>query len=205
MPPVFRLGLTGGIGSGKSTVAALLADLGAAVIDADAISRQLTASGGLAMAAIAAEFGAAFVTPDGALDRDQMRALVHSDASARHRLEAIVHPLVGQETQRQAERATAQGKPCIVFDIPLLVESAHWRSRVDHVLVVDCTPEVQISRVMARNQLPRADIEKIIASQASRAQRLAAADSVLFNVGLTLSGLGDEVRQLAPRFGLSSG
>ena len=202
MPPVFRLGLTGGIGSGKSTVANLLAELGAAVVDADAISRQLTISGGLAMGAIAAEFGATFVTPEGALDRDRMRALVHSDANARRRLEAIIHPLVGQQTLAQAERAMDLGHHSIVFDVPLLVESPSWRARVDHVLVVDCTPEIQISRVMARNQLPRADIEKIIASQASRAQRLGAADSVLFNVDLTLAELGTEVRQLAPRFGL---
>ena len=202
MCEVFRLGLTGGIGSGKSTVATLLAELGAAVIDADAISRQLTASGGLAMPLISTQFGPEFVTPDGALERDRMRALVHSDESARRRLEAIVHPLVGQQTLAQTERAIEQGQRCIVFDVPLLVESPSWRTRVDHVLVVDCTPELQISRVMARNQLPRADIEKIIASQATRAQRLGAADSVLFNVDLTLAQLGPEVRQLAPRFGL---
>jgi dephospho-CoA kinase len=205
MPPVFRLGLTGGIGSGKSTVAGLLAQHGAAIVDADAISRQSTAAGGLAMPLIAAQFGPDFVTPDGALDRDRMRALIHSDAGARQRLEAIVHPLVAQETLQQTAQAIAQAHPCIVFDVPLLVESPTWRARVDHVLVVDCSAEVQISRVMARNQLARSDVEKIIASQASRAQRLAAADSVLFNVGLSLDQLADEVRQLAPRFGLSSG
>ena len=202
MPPVFRLGLTGGIGSGKSTVATLLAELGAAVVDADAISRQLTTSGGLAMKAIESEFGAAFVASDGALDRDQMRALVHGDANARCRLEAIIHPLVGQQTLAQAERAVDLGHHCVVFDVPLLVESPSWRARVDHVLVVDCTPEIQISRVMARNQLSRAEVEKIIASQASRALRLGAADSVLFNVNLTLDQLAREVRELAPRFGL---
>jgi dephospho-CoA kinase len=205
MPPVFRLGLTGGIGSGKSTVAALLAQRGAAVIDADAISRQSTAAGGLAMPLIAAQFGPDFVTPDGALDRDRMRALIHSDASARLRLEAIVHPLVGAETLKQTAHAMEQGHPCIVFDVPLLVESPSWRARVDHVLVVDCSAEVQISRVMTRNQMTRNEVEKIIASQASREQRLNAADSVLFNVGLSLSQLADEVRQLSPRFGLSSG
>jgi dephospho-CoA kinase len=205
MPPPFRLGLTGGIGSGKSTVAGLLAQRGAAIVDADAISHQTTAAGGLAMPAIAAEFGPDFVTPDGALDRDRMRALVHTDASARRRLEAIVHPLVGQETLQQTARAIEQGRPCIVFDVPLLVESPSWRARVDHVLVVDCSAEVQISRVMARNQLPRADIEKIIASQTTRENRLRAADSVLFNETLSLAQLADEVWQLAPRFGLSSG
>jgi dephospho-CoA kinase len=205
MSPVFRLGLTGGIGSGKSTVAGLLAQLGAAIVDADAISRQVTAAGGLAMPLIAAQFGQDFVTPDGALDRDRMRALIHSDALARRRLEAIVHPLVGQETLSQTTRAIEQAHPCIVFDVPLLVESPSWRSRVEHVLVVDCTAEIQISRVMARNQLPRAEIEKIIASQASRENRLRAADSVLFNAGLALDELADEVRQLSTRFGLSSG
>ena len=205
MTAAFRLGLTGGIGSGKSTVAGLLAQRGAAIVDADAISRQTTAAGGPAMAAIAAEFGTEFVTADGALDRDRMRALVHSDAGARRRLEAIVHPLVGQETLQQTARAVEQGHACIVFDVPLLVESPVWRARVDHVLVVDCSAEVQIRRVMARNQLPRADIEKIIASQASRERRLGAADSVLFNDALSLAELADEVRQLAGRFGLSSG
>ncbi len=201
----FRLGLTGGIGSGKSTVAALLAQRGAAIVDADAISRQSTAAGGLAMPLIAAQFGPDFVSPNGALDRDRMRALVHSDAGARQRLEAIVHPLVAQETLQQTARAVEQGHPCIVFDVPLLVESPTWRTRVDHVLVVDCSAEVQISRVMTRNQMTRSEVEKIIASQASREQRLSAADSVLFNVALSLSELADEVRQLSPRFGLSSG
>jgi dephospho-CoA kinase len=200
-----RLGLTGGIGSGKSTIAALLAQQGAGVIDADAISRQLTAEGGLAMPAIAAAFGSEFVTPAGALERDSMRQLVHSDAHARQKLEAIIHPLVGQETSRQAALFAGQGCSCIVFDVPLLVESPFWRKNVDHVLVVDCTPEVQISRVMARSQLARAEIQKIIASQASRERRLCAADSVLFNVGLSLAALAAEVRQISTRFGLSSG
>ncbi len=200
-----RLGLTGGIGSGKSTVAQLLADAGAAVVDADAISRELTASGGLAVAPIAAAFGPQYVTPDGALDRDRMRALAYTDATARKRLEAIIHPMVAYETQRQAASAATTGHRCIVFDVPLLVESPAWRQRVDHVLVIDCTPEVQIRRVMLRSQLQREDVEKIIASQAPRLQRLAAADSVICNAGLSLAQLADEVRQIADRFGLSSG
>jgi len=205
VPVPVRLGLTGGIGSGKSTVASLLALQGAGVVDADAISRQLTAAGGLAMPSIAAVFGSNFITAEGALDRHRMRELIHSDAHARQRLEAIVHPLVGQETRRQAALHADQGKPCIVFDVPLLVESSIWRQDLDHVLVVDCTPEVQISRVMARSQLPRQDIEKIIASQASRERRLSAADSVLFNVNLTLDELAAELHQISARFGLSSG
>ncbi len=202
MPAPLRLGLTGGIGSGKSTVAGLLAGLGAGVVDADAISRAVSAAGGLAIPAIADAFGADFITGEGALDRDRMRRLIHSDAGARGRLEAIIHPLVGQETQRQAALLAQQGKACIVFDVPLLVESAHWRQSVDHVLVVDCTPEVQISRVMARSHLARSEIEKIIASQASRERRLRAADSVIFNVGLSLEELASELRLIAGRFGL---
>ncbi len=205
MPAPVRLGLTGGIGSGKSTVAGLLVGLGAGVVDADAISRQLTIAGGLAMPAIAATFGSAFVDASGALARDRMRQLVHTDASARIRLEAIIHPLVGQESRRQAALLAEQACPCIVFDVPLLVESAHWRGDLDHVLVVDCTTEKQIDRVMARNQLSRAEVEKIIASQASRRLRLAAADSVIFNVGLSLDELAVELQQISARFGLSSG
>ena len=205
MPAPVRLGLTGGIGSGKSTVAGLLVGLGAGLVDADAISRQLTIAGGLAMSAIAATFGSDFVDSSGALARDRMRQLVHTDASARIRLEAIIHPLVGQESRRQAALLAEQACPCIVFDVPLLVESAHWRGDLDHVLVVDCTTEKQIDRVMARNQLSRAEVEKIIASQASRRLRLAAADSVIFNVGLSLDELAVELQQISARFGLSSG
>ena len=205
MPVPVRLGLTGGIGSGKSTVATLLAEQGAGVIDADAISRQLTTPGGRAMPAIVAEFGSEYLSAAGALERDRMRRLIHSDASARQRLEAIIHPMVGQETFRQTRLLAEQGKPCMVFDVPLLVESAHWRKNVDHVLVVDCTPEVQIQRVMARNQLPLNEVERIIASQASRERRLSAADSVLFNVGLSIDELLTELLQMSVRFGLSSG
>ena len=205
MPFPVRVGLTGGIGSGKSTVGRLLVGLGAGLVDADAISRQLTAAGGLAMPAIAATFGSDFVDTSGALERDRMRQLVHSEPSARQRLEAIIHPLVGQETRRQATLFAEQACPCIVFDIPLLVESAHWQRDLDLVLVIDCTVEVQISRVMARNQFSRADVEKIIASQASRRLRLTAADCVIFNVGLSLDQLAAELQQISARFGLSSG
>ena len=203
MVSVVRLGLTGGIGSGKSTVARLLADRGAAVVDADAIARELTAPGGLAMPSIAFTFGQDFMTSAGALDRAKMRILAYTDATARKRLESIIHPLVALETQKQAAAAANAGRPCIVFDIPLLVESPNWRQEVDHVLVVDCTPEVQISRAMARSHLTRSEVEKIIASQAGREQRLGAADTVIFNVDLSLEELADEVRQISHRFGLS--
>jgi dephospho-CoA kinase len=204
MPAPFRLGLTGGIGSGKSTVAGCLRELGAAVVDADAISRNVTAPGGTAVPPLAAEFGAGFITPDGALDRDKMRALVFADPGARKRLEGIVHPLVGLETSRQADEAEARGHPCIVFDIPLLVESRRWRQTVHQVLVVDCTPEVQVSRVMSRNGLERAAVEKILAAQSTRAARLRAADVVIFNDRISLEQLRLEVAQTASLFGLSS-
>jgi dephospho-CoA kinase len=202
MQVVTRLGLTGGIGSGKSTVASMLAGFGAAVIDADAIARHTTAPGGAAIDSIRDAFGAEFINPEGALDRERMRALAFADTEARKRLEAIVHPLVGLETARQAQSAIDAGHRCIVHDIPLLVESAHWRQRVDQVLVVDCTPELQIERTMQRSGLTRPAIEKIIASQASREVRLSAADMVIFNVGLSLDELALEVQQIARRFGL---
>lgn len=197
------LGLTGGIGSGKSTVAAMLTAHGAAVVDADAIARSVTAAGGAAIDPIARAFGAELITPEGALNRDRMRALVYADPQAKQRLEAIVHPLVGQETDRQAQAALAAGHRCVVFDVPLLVESGRrWRQKVRRVLVVDCPVATQIERVMARNGLSRPEVEKIIAAQASRAQRLAAADIVIHNQDLSLPALGEEVRQVVERFGL---
>lgn len=203
MAPLVRLGLTGGIGSGKSTVATMLADRGAAVIDADAISRQLTAPGGQAMALIEQTFGAGFVRFDGALDRDKMRTLVYTDPTARERLEAIIHPLVGHHSQAQAAAAAAQQVPCLVFDIPLLVESGHWRQKVDHILVIDCTPEVQINRVMARSAIPKEEVQRILSTQAGREQRLRAADSVIFNANQSLAQLASQVQRLSRRFGLS--
>ncbi|WP_114969119.1 dephospho-CoA kinase [Rhodoferax ferrireducens] len=203
MAPIVRLGLTGGIGSGKSTVARSLAELGAAIVDTDAIARDLTAVGGLAMPSIAATFGQKFITSAGALDRERMRALAFTDATARKRLESIIHPLVGLEAQRQASSAAGEGRACVVFDIPLLVESSVWRQKLDHVLVVDCTPEIQISRVMARSNLTRDAIEKIISSQVGRERRLCAADTVICNIDLSLTELAGEVRQISHRFGLS--
>ena len=204
MHPPILIGLTGGIGSGKSTVAAMLAKHDGQVIDADAISRASTAAGGVALPAIAAEFGAALIGADGALDRAAMRELVYRDAGARQRLEAIIHPLVGQETDRQARQALDAGRRMIIFDVPLLVESGpRWRARVDRVMVVDCEPSTQIERVMARNQLPRAQVESILQAQATRAQRLAAADLVIFNgAGVTLARLREQVDALAATFGL---
>lgn len=191
--PALRIGLTGGIGSGKSTVAQLLAERGAAVIDADAIARSVTAPHGLAMPEIARVFGAEFIDAQGALDRDRMRAHVFAYPSAKKQLEAIIHPLVAQQTQAQAQQAESAGHIALVFDVPLLVESGRWRQQVDQVLVVDCLVETQVQRVIARNGLPRETVAQIIAAQASRAQRLAAADWVIFNDQLSLAQLRAEV------------
>jgi dephospho-CoA kinase len=209
MSIALRLGLTGGIGSGKSTVAHIFTKLGAALIDADAISRGVTAPNGAAIASLAAEFGAGFITPEGALDRDKMRNLVYANASARKRLEAIVHPLVGQEITAQAHKATQAGSRCLVFDIPLLVESTHWRQQLHRVLVVDCPEERQIERVMARSSkegsaMTRESVQGIIRSQATRAQRLRASDAVIFNDAINLTQLEAEVTELWQFFGLSS-
>jgi dephospho-CoA kinase len=197
-----RIGLTGGIGSGKSTVAQMLADCGAVIVDADAISRQLTAAGGAAIPVIRDIFGATFVTAAGALDRDAMRQQVFSDPAAKQRLEAIIHPLVAAETASQASAAESKGARCIVFDVPLLVESGRWRAQLHQVLVVDCTEERQISRVMARNGWAREAVQKVMDAQASRAQRLAAADMCIYNETQTLAELAGLARTAAARFGL---
>ena len=198
-----RLGLTGGIGSGKSTVAAFMAQAGAAVMDADAISRSLTQAGGQAIPAILAEFGETLITPEGAMNREAMRALVFANPQTKRQLEAIIHPLVAQGLQAQTQAAIQAGKNCLVFDVPLLVESGErWRRQVDWVCVVDCQTNTQIQRVMARSQLARPEIEAIMAQQASRAQRLASADAVIYNDGLDLDQLQTAVHDMLARFGL---
>ena len=202
-PHIWRLGLTGGIGRGKSTVATLLAAKGAAVIDADAISRSLTAPGGRAMAAIAQTFGPQLIDAQGAMDRQAMREVVFRDPQAKQKLEAIIHPLVSQITAEQAQAAVQSGHRVLVFDVPLLVESGErWRKQVDRVIVVDCDAETQRQRVMARSGLAAEEIDRIIALQASRAQRLACADLVILNQGLNLSQLESKVAQVAADFGL---
>ena len=202
-PHIWRLGLTGGIGSGKSTVASMLAAKGAAVIDADAISRSLTAPGGRAMAAIAQTFGPQMVDAQGAMDRQAMRQAVFQNPQAKQKLEAIIHPLVSQITAEQAQAAVQSGHRVLVFDVPLLVESGErWRKQVDRVIVVDCDAETQRQRVMARSGLAAEEIDRIIALQASRAQRLACADLVILNQGLNLSQLESKVAQVAADFGL---
>lgn len=174
----YAIGLTGGIGSGKTTVANLFATHGIAIIDTDAIAHSITAPGGAAMPAIRRDFGDAFVAPDGSLDRARMREAVFSDNAAKVRLEAITHPLIRTECERAA--AEAEG-PYLIFVVPLLVESGTWRERVQRILVVDCTEETQIARVMSRNRFTREQVQAIMARQASRAQRLAVADDVIDN------------------------
>jgi dephospho-CoA kinase len=193
------MGLTGGVGSGKSTVASMLGDRGATVIDADAISRACTAPGGSAIPAIARAFGWEFVGDDGALHRERMRSRVFSDPQARNQLEAILHPLIAAEMARQANSSRAR---CVVFDIPLLVESPRWRPQLDRIVVVDCSRETQIRRVQVRSQWDLPTIERVMQNQCSRAQRLAAADAVLFNDGKSLEQLRTLVAELEQRFGL---
>lgn len=191
---VSRLGLTGGIGSGKSTVAGMLAKLGAMVVDTDAIARALTAPGGAGLAPIEAAFGPSMLASDGSLDRQRMRERVFADPDARTRLEAILHPLIGAEAERQAASASGQA---VVFDVPLLAESRVWRSRVDRVLVVDCPAAIQVERVVRRSGWTAQAVRTVIASQAEAGQRRAIADAVLDNgAGRSLPDLQRSVQRL---------
>ncbi len=177
---MYVVGLTGGIGSGKSTVADLFVARGAALVDTDAIAHELAAPGGGALPAIRARFGDGVLRADGGLDRAAMRRLVFSDPGARQALEAILHPLIRAESERRCAAASA---PYVILAVPLLVESGGYRERCDRILVVDCEPAVQVARVMARSGLPEAEVRAILAAQAGRAQRLAAADDVIDNSG----------------------
>ena len=174
----FSVGLTGGIGSGKTTVANLFAAQGATLIDTDLIAHQLTNVGGAALPQIAAEFGSAFLLADGAMNRPMMREHVFSDARAKKQLEAILHPLIRHQVEQAAEAATG---PYLIYVVPLLVESGNWRDRVTRILVVDCPEALQISRVMQRSALSEQQVRAIMATQATREQRLAAADDVILN------------------------
>lgn len=177
----YTVGLTGGIGSGKSAVAQLFTRLGIAVIDSDSIAHELTQPAGEAIEPIRAAFGASAIGADGSLDRVRMRKLVFGDAQARKKLEAILHPLIRIESARRCERARS---PYAILVVPLLVESGIDRSRYSRVLVVDCLETQQLERVMARSSLPESEVRAILAAQATRAQRLAAADDVIDNSGL---------------------
>jgi dephospho-CoA kinase len=176
--PGFSVGLTGGIGSGKSLVAEMFARLGATVVDTDAIAHSLTVPHGPAMPAIAAQFGPAAVAPDGSMDRVRMRELIFSDTSAKARLEAILHPMIRAAAEAGAAAATG---PYVIFVVPLLVESGNWRERVDRIVVVDCPELLQVSRVKLRNNLSEEQVRAIMANQATRQQRLAVADDIVAN------------------------
>ena len=186
------VGLTGGIGSGKSAAAEEFARLGATVVDTDAIAHELTGAGGAAVSEIARLFGRAFVDSSGAMNRKRMRDLVFSDAEEKARLEALLHPMIRAESERRI--ASAAG-PYVVLVVPLLVESPGYRARLGRVLVVDCPEALQISRVRQRSGLPEAEVRRIIASQIQRERRLAAADDVIDNSG-TIAALQQRVREL---------
>jgi dephospho-CoA kinase len=195
---MFSIGLTGGIGSGKTTVADLFAAHGVTVIDTDLIAHGITAPGGVAMPLIESEFGREFVAENGSLDRAKMRARVFADDAAKARLEAITHPLIRAETERQ--RSMARGAYHIVV-VPLLVESGNWSSRANRILAVDCPVETQIERVMQRNGFSREQVLAIIARQATREARLAAADDIVVNdANATLDTLKRDVDALHARY-----
>jgi dephospho-CoA kinase len=189
------LGLTGGIGSGKSSVASFLAKRGAWVIDTDQIAHQISAPGGIAIDPIKSEFGSEFILADGSLNRAKMREQVFKDTESKRKLELITHPLIRLETILQAENGLENHAPYLVFVVPLLLESGAWTENLDHIAVVDCEKEMQIRRVMERSQLDRQDVLAIMAHQASRAERLAIADTVIHNQG-DLASLEIEVDRL---------
>ncbi len=178
---VWVLGLTGGIGSGKSAVAERFARHGAAIVDTDVIAHALTVPGGAALPALQADFSAAIMTQEGALDRAALRRMVFADPAARARLEAILHPMIRAEVAVQLGRLASADISYGILVVPLLVETGAYRNQINRTLVVDCPPELQIARVMARSGLTHAEIEAILAAQASRQQRLAAADDVVCN------------------------
>jgi len=187
------IGLTGGIGSGKSSVARVLVECGAVLVDTDAIAKSLTLPGGAAIEALADAFGRELIDADGALDREQMRQLVFADRQAKLRLEAILHPMIGTEAARQA---AAAGDRVVVYDVPLLAESSRWRRVADRILVVDCSEQTQCSRVIARSGWTEDAVRAVIAQQASRDRRRALADALIHNDGITPDQLRFEVRAL---------
>jgi len=189
------IGLTGGIGSGKTAVSDQLSQLGAGVVDTDLIAHQITASNGAAIPFIQKQFGAKFIDPSWALDRAKMRKLVFADPNARKALESITHPLIRKETIRQAKQLIEKKAPYLLFVVPLLIESGNWLSLLDYLVVVDCPEEVQIERVMHRSKLSRNEVKKILEAQASRQERIAHADMVIKNQG-SLDSLQAEVLKL---------
>ena len=189
------IGLTGGIGSGKTAVSDLLAKLGAGIVDTDLIAHQITAPHGAAILAIEKHFGPEFIAADGSLDREKMRSLVFTKPEARKSLEAITHPLIREESIQQALKLSQKGARYLVFVVPLLIESESWMALLDRIVVVDCPEETQIKRVVQRSNLSREDVERILMSQANRAERLKHADIVIQNQG-SLQDLEVEVQSL---------
>jgi dephospho-CoA kinase len=189
---VYVVGLTGGIGSGKSAAADEFARLGVTVVDTDAIAHELTAAGGTAIPALRALFGPEYIDASGAMDRVKVRAKVFGDPAARKGLEGLLHPIIRSESERRIAASTG---PYVVYVVPLLIESGDYRNRVRRVAVVDCPEEVQVARVRSRGSLPEDEIRKIIASQVPRARRTAAADDLIDNSG-TLDALHKRVREL---------
>jgi len=188
-PAFKRIGLTGGIGSGKSTFAAMLAERGFDVIDADVISKKLTSTGGLAIAKVREVFGDSAIALDGSMDRSQMRTLVFSQPEARVRLETILHPLIRASIAEKLASIKDKGEPLAILDIPLLVESSDWQGQLDGIIVVDCSQSRQLSRVMTRNGWTQAQTQAVIDNQASRQERLAVANWVIDNDNDDLSAL----------------
>lgn len=195
----FVVGLTGGIGSGKSAAADAFAALGAHVVDTDAIAHALTAPGGAALPALRAAFGAAAFAPDGALDRAALRRQVFADPAARARLEAILHPMIRAEAEARLRRAASADFPYALLVVPLFIETGAYREHVDRIAVVDCPEEMQIARTMARSGLTRAEVEAIMAAQVARAARRAVADDVIDNTG-DLATLRQQVAALHDRY-----
>ncbi len=193
----FVIGLTGGIGSGKTTVANLFAELGAAVVDTDAIAHELTGPQGAAMPEIAEVFGTSVLRPDGSLDRAAMRQLCFSDLGARKRLESILHPMIRSESATRCERADYA--PYILLVVPLLIESGAYRGRINRLLVVDCDEAQQVSRVMQRSGLTAEEVRNIMATQTSRDERLATADDVITN-GASYEQLQAQILTLHQRY-----
>jgi dephospho-CoA kinase len=195
---MLHIGLTGGIGSGKTAVSDGFAALGVPVVDSDVVAHQLTGPDGAAMPALRAAFGDTIARPDGALDRDAMRARVFADPTEKARLEAILHPLIRARCDAQLDAAQATGAPYAILVIPLLAETT-GRRRCDRVIVVDCPEALQRTRVMRRNGLPADQVDRIMAAQASRSERLAIADDVIENSG-DLAALHAAVGQLDRRY-----
>jgi dephospho-CoA kinase len=193
---VFVVGLTGGIGSGKSAAADEFARLGAAVVDTDAIARELTEAGGGALPHIRSLFGEAFLLPSGAMDRKAMRERVFADPRAKQALEGLLHPMIRAESERRIAAARA---PYVVHVVPLLVESPDYRSRVDRVLVIDAPETTQLERVAARSGLAQSEVRAILRTQAPRSERLAAAHDILDNSG-TLDALRKHVATLHAKY-----